>query len=216
MKTTDFFSTLQLQNLSQLEKKASVSRQSLHSALKSHNMKLENLRSVAKAMHLDVEFTPVRTETNLLASLARYGVPVAHTKDGNLPFDDVVQDSLLRAREDGAYETFVPFLLAKNVRLVDPLKLAAKAFESNQVNTLGYFVEMANEFKPHSRFEQLLRLLTVAKQTQKKFLVLKTKSLFPELFEKNHFAMKWNLMVRGTVQDHLQRWTKWEQLQKKS
>ncbi|MEZ0391418.1 MAG: hypothetical protein ACAH59_04335 [Pseudobdellovibrionaceae bacterium] len=214
MKMAEFFYTLKSQNLSHLEKKAGVSRQALHSAVKSHNMKLENLRSVAKAMHLDVEFAPLRNEENLLGSLAYYGVPVAHSKDGNLKFEDAVQESLQKAREDGAYETFVPYLLAKNVHLVDPLKLAAKGYESNQVNVLGYFVEMANELRAHPTFERLLQLLTVAKNPQKEFLVLTNRTNFPELFEKNHFALKWNLKVRGTVQDHLQRWKKWAQSQK--
>ena len=179
-------------------------------------MQLENVESVAKAMHLNVEFVPDKTEDNLLASLARFDVPVAHTKDGNLEFGDVVKESLGRSRKDGAYETYVPFLLAKNASKVDPLKLAAKAFEVGQVNVLGYFVEMARVFRPHSKFDHLLKLLAVAKNPQNEFLVLTEKTHFPELFEKNKLALKWNLKVRGTVDDHMQRWEKWAKSQKKN
>ena len=211
MRMKEFFSELKSKNLSHLEKKAGVSRQALHSALKSHNMKLENLRLVANAMLLDVEFSPVRTEENLLGSLARFGVPVAHSKDGNLQFDMTVAEGLLYSRKDGAYESFIPFLLIKNSMLVQPLKLAAKAFESDQVNVLGYFVEMAHQYRPDDRFESLIKLLAVAKKPKKEFLVLENKSQYIELFEKNHLALKWNLLVRGTVKDHMQRWEKWDQ-----
>lgn len=208
---SEFFSQLEKQNLSALEHKAGISRQALHNALKSHNMKLLNLNSVAKAMQFDVVATPLRTESNLLASLAKYGVPVAHTKDGTLSFAEVVQKALVKAREDGAYETFLPYLLATNGDKLEPLKLAAKAFEVNQVNVLGYFTEMANLFKPSAALEELLRLLAPAQNNQTEFLVLATRSNFPELFEKNQLALKWNLKVRGTVQDHLDRWEKWVQ-----
>ncbi|PWU17146.1 MAG: hypothetical protein C5B49_09460 [Bdellovibrio sp.] len=172
-------------------------------------MRLDNLKVVAKAMHFEVEFIPAKTEDNVLASLARFGVPVAHSKGGNLSFEDTVKESLLKAREDGAYEAFVPFLLVKSATRVNPLRLAAKGFEANQVNTLGYFVEMANVFRRHPRFGRLLDLLTAAKNPQTEFLLTTNKTGFPELFEKNHLALKWNLKVRGTVEDHMRRWAKW-------
>ena len=209
MRTAEFFSELKSQNLSQLEESAGVSRQALHNALKSHNMKLDNLTSVAKAMKLEVEFMPRKTEDNLLASLARWGVPVAHSNDGNLELEDVVEESLKRARKDGAYESFVPYLLVQNANKLNPLKLAARGFSSNQVNVLGYFTEMAHNFRPHPNFEKLLELLTVAKSPQQEFLVVSNKSNFPELFQKNQHALNWNLLVRGSVQDHTQRWEKW-------
>lgn len=214
MKMDDFFLVLGSQNLSHLEKKSGISRQALHNALKTHNMKLDNLQSVAKAMQYKLEFSPLKTERNLLGSLSRYGVPVAHSREGTLTFAETVGESLLRSRQDAAYETFVPFLLAENPNLVEPLKLAAKAFELNQVNALGYFVEMAHTFRPFQVFEKLLSLLSPAKSLEKEFLVVSEKTHFPELFEKNELALKWNLRVRGTVQNHLQRWEKWAQSQK--
>ena len=216
MKAEEFFVELEKQNLSRLEKMAGVSRQALHGALKSKNMKLVNLKSVAKSMRLELWFSPEKTETNLLASLARFGVPVAHSKDGNLPFEEVVRESLLMARKDGAYESFVPFLLVQNVDKVKPLKLAARAFETNEVNVLGYFVELANDFKAHPALFKLLQLLEVAKNPKSEFLLRNGKTNFPELFEKNPLALKWNLKVRGTVGDHRERWVKWVQSRKAS
>jgi hypothetical protein len=112
------------------------------------------------------------------------------------------------------YETFIPYLLAINVNKVEPLVLAAKSFEVSQVNVLGYFVEMAQEFRPHLNFENLLKYLSVAKSLENEFLIKDEKTSFPELFAKNHLALKWNLKVRGSVQDHLNRWEKWEKSQK--
>lgn len=214
MKKAEFFSELKKHNLTHLESSSGVSRQALHNALKSQNMKLDNLQSVAKAMKYDLAFLPLKNETNVLGSLAHFGVPVAHSKDGTLSFEDTVQESLLKARTDGAYETFVPYALVKNVKRSNPLLLAAKAFEVNQVNALGYFVELAHKFRSHESFAKLLEVLKPAKNPVKEFLVMNEKTNFPELFEKNHLALKWNLKTRGTVDDHLGRWEKWEQSQK--
>lgn len=211
MNKSEFFNTLKKENLTHLELSAGVTRQALHNALKSQNMKLDNLQAVAKAMGLELEFSPLGTEGNLLSSLAKFGVPLAHSKDGTMKFEDVVKKALVKSRQDGAYETFVPYLLLKNALKLKPLLLASKAFEANEVNALGYFVELANAFRPNKSFEKTLELLSVAKSSEKEFLVKTEKSNFPELFEKNKLAVKWNLKVRGTVNDHFQRWEKWEQ-----
>jgi len=216
MKTAEFFKTLQAQNLTHLEKDSGVSRQALHGALKTNNMRLDNLTSVAKAIKLNVEFVPARTEYNLMASLAKFGVPVAHSKDGNLNLEETVAESLKRSRTDGVYETLVPYLLFLNLEKLSPNKLAAVALVEDQVNVLGYFAELANQYYPHPNLQHLLKLLQPAKSLTKEFLVLTTKSLFPELFEKNELALKWNLKVRGTVDNHMQRWNKWATSQKSS
>ena len=210
MKTAEFFKTLRTHNLSHLEKDTGVSRQALHNALKTHNMKLDNLSAVAKALHLKVEFNPVTNEENLMSSLARWGAPLAHSKDGNLSLNDCVREALKRARQDGVYETLLPYVLCLNVEKLNPLTLAASAFSVNQVNVLGYFVDLAHYFRPNTKFQYLLKLLEPAKSNNKDYLVLSTKSHFPELFEKNKLALKWNLKVRGNAEDHLQRWDKWE------
>ena len=210
MKTTEFFKTLKKHNLSHLEKDTGVSRQALHNALKTHNMKLDNLSAVAKALNLEVEFSPVTNEENLMSSLARWGAPLAHTKDGNLSLDECVREALKRSRQDGVYETLLPYVLCLNVEKLNPLTVAASAFTENQVNVLAYFVDLAHHFRPNEKFQHLLKLLGPAKSNEKNFLVLSTKSHFPELFKKNELALKWNLKVRGTVADHLQRWDKWE------
>ena len=216
MKTAEFFKTLKAHNLSHLEKESGVSRQGLHNALKTHNMKLDNLSAVAKALHLNVEFSPTTDEENLMSSLARWGAPVAHSKDGNLSLDECVRETLKRARQDGVYETLLPYVLCLNVDKLNPLTLAACAFTENQVNVLGYFVDLAQHFHPNEKFKYILKLLEPAKSDKKEYLVLSTKSYFPELFEKNKLALKWNLKVRGTLTDHLQRWDKWEKSHKHS
>ncbi len=216
MKTTEFFNTLKTHNLSHVERDTGVSRQALHNALKTHNMKLDNLTAVAKALRLKVEFTPVTNEENLMSSLARLGAPLAHSKDGNLSLDDCVRETLKFARHDGVYETLLPYVLCLNVEKLNPLTLAASAFTANQVNVLGYFVDLANRFHPSVKFQRLLKLLEPAKSNEKEFLVLSTKSQFPELFKKNELALEWNLKVRGTVADHLNRWDKWEKSLKHS
>ncbi|MGZ3806221.1 MAG: hypothetical protein ACXVB4_18550, partial [Pseudobdellovibrionaceae bacterium] len=50
--------------------------------------------------------------------------------------------------------------------------------------------------------------------TKKELLVRKEKVNFPELFEKNKTALRWGLLTRGSEHDHLERWTKWQQLRK--
>lgn len=210
MELAAFFKKLDDENLSALEREAKVSRQALHSARKSMNMKLENLNSVAKAMGFRVNFEPLATEENLLASLVEFGVPVAHSGGGTFSFVEMLAEGLKTARRDGAYESFVPYALVKNVGKLDPLALAAVAFQVNQVNTLGYFAEMANAFQPHAHFAKLLCLLEPAKNDEREFLVRDQKTNFPELFLKNHLALKWNLLVRGTPVNHFERWKKWQ------
>ncbi|MBC7753666.1 MAG: hypothetical protein H7Z71_05475 [Moraxellaceae bacterium] len=214
MKTLDFFTQLKSQNLSHLEKETGLSRQALHNAVKTKNMKLDNLTTVAQALNFKVEFTPRLTEENLLSSLVKWGAPLAHSNEGNLSLEMSVQESLKRARGDGVYETLLPYVLHCNVKNLNPLKIVAAAFNANQVNVFGYFVEMARKFHPHEKFDEMLKLLEPAKSIPVEFLVLSTKSRFPELFDKNTLALKWNLKVRGQVQDHLQRWEKWEQFRK--
>lgn len=216
MKTTEFFKTLKTHNLSRLEKDTGVSRQALHNALKTHNMKLDNLSAVAKALHLKVEFLPATDEENLMSSLASWGAPLAHSKSGNLSLDECVREALKRSRHDGVYETLLPYVLCHNVNRLNPFTLAAAAFTENQINVLGYFVDLAHHYSPNEKFRYLLKLLEPAKSDKKEFLVLSTNSHFPELFEKNKLALKWNLKVRGKVEDHLQRWEKWEKSHKRN
>jgi hypothetical protein len=216
MKTADFFNALKSQNLTHVEKDSGVSRQALHSALKSHNMKLDNLSRVAKAINLKLEFVPVRTEDNLLASLAKWGAPLAHLKDGSLSFEETVGESLKESRYDGVYETLVPYLMTLNLEKLNVHKLVATALFAEQVNVMGYFAELANRFHPHEKLQSLIKMLQPAKSSSNEFLVLTTKSNFPELFEKNKLAQKWNLKVRGSVDDHLLRWRKWKTSQKAS
>jgi hypothetical protein len=211
MKTAEFFNKLKSENLSQLEKDSHVSRQALHSASKSRNMKLDNLSSVAKALNFQIVLTPRLTEENLMSSLALLGAPLAHSKNGTLSLYESVSEALKRSREDGVYESLVPYVLWKNVDQLNPLKLVAKAYSTNQVNVLGYFIEMAHAFRPHEKFSFILKLLEPAKSLTEEFLVSSTKTHFPELFLKNKLAIKWNLKVRGSVDDHLQRWEKWAQ-----
>ena len=214
MNTSAFFKVLKAQNLSHLEEEVGLSRQALHNALKSHNMKLENLSKLAKSLNLQVEFSPLKNENNLMSSLVKFGAPLAHTKDGSLSLEECVRESLKQARHDGFYETLVPYVLCFNINKMNPLEMASAAFSVNQVNVLGYFVELANVFKPNVKFDYLLSLLKPAKSKKKELLVLTTKSHFPELFEKNELALKWNLLVRGNIEHHLERWKKWEALQK--
>lgn len=211
MNTTEFFNKLKSENLSKLEKDSHVSRQALHSASKNRNMKLDNLSSVAKALNFQVVITPRRTEENLMSSLALLGAPLAHSKNGTLSLTECVGEALKRARQDGVYESLVPYVLWQNVDQMNPLHLVAEAYSVNQVNVFGYFVELAQAFRPHEKFSYMLKLLEPAQSTNVEFLVPTTKTHFPELFLKNNLAVKWNLKVRGSVDDHLQRWEKWAQ-----
>ncbi len=214
MEASGFFSKLNSENLSKLEREAGVTRQALHNARRTHNMKLDNLRAVARALNYDVNFQPVKSEENLLRSLVDYGVPVAHSGGGTLTLTEAVAEGVRAARKDGAYESFIPYLLAINADRLDPLALAAAAFQTKEVNTLGYFAEMANAFCPHRTFKVLLRLLERAKNKSQELLVRTTKSRYHELFTRNPFALKWNLKVRGTPENHFERWRKWQRLQK--
>lgn len=216
METSAFFKKLAGESLTELERKTGVTRQALHNARKTQNMKLDNLRAVAKAMNFRLDFRPVTSEENLLSSLVEFGVPVAHSGEGTLSLTETVAEALKAARKDGAYESFTPYLLTVNVEKLDPLGLAAAAFQAKEVNALGYFVEMANAFHPHPRFKALLRLLEPAKDTSQEFLVRDKKTLFPELFAKNPLALKWNLKVRGTPENHFERWRKWQRSQRNS
>lgn len=216
MEAVDFFKMLEKANLTELERKTGVSRQALHNARKTKNMKLDNLRAVAEALNLKVDFRADPTESNLLSSLVDFGVPVAHSGGGSLSFEDTVAEGLKRSRRDGVYESFLPYLLHKNVEKWDALALAAVGFKTKEVNALGYFAEMANAFQPHGKFETLLRLLEPAKGNLVEYLVLGKKSVFPQLFEKNPFALRWNLKVRGAPSDHFERWKKWQRSPKSS
>ncbi len=211
MNTNEFFNKLKSENLSKLEKVSHISRQALHSASKNKNMKLDNLCLVAKALNFQVVFTPRRTEENLMSSLALLGAPLAHSKNGTLSLSESVGEALTRARQDGVYESLVPYVLWKNVNQLNPLNLVAEAYSVNQVNVFGYFVQMAQAFRPHEKFRLMLKILEPARSPTEEFLVAGTKTQFPELFLKNKLAVKWNLKVRGSVNDHLQRWEKWAQ-----
>lgn len=210
METSEFFARLRRECLSELERKTGVTRQALHNARKTRNMKLDNLKVLARAMNLQVQMKPLTTEDNLLSSLVEFGVPVAHSQGGTFSLSQTVGEGLKASRVDGAYETFLPYLLIRNVKKLDVLALAAEAFQNKQVNALGYFTEMANAFSPNAQFETLLRLLKPAKNDRREFLVQGTKSLFLELFMKNSFALKWNLLVRGSAENHFERWKKWQ------
>lgn len=214
MKPSEFFKKLSSQNLSELERKTGVTRQALHNARKTQNMKLDNLDVLAKALNFHLGFQPLDTEENLLSSLVDFGVPLAHSGGGTLSLPEAVREGLKASRKDGAYESFLPYLFLVNVEMVDPLALAAAAFQTKEVNALGYFTEMANAFDPQPQFKFLLSLLEPAKSSSQEFLVKEKFSLYPDLFLKNRFALKWNLKVRGTPENHFERWRKWQRSQK--
>jgi hypothetical protein len=216
MNTARFFTELKSQNLSRLEKQAGVSRQALHGAIKTKNMRLDNLQAVAKALNYSVEVVPHLTEENLLSSLVQWGAPLAHSKGGNLSLEWTLAEALKKARVDGLYESVVPYVLSINVDRLHPELLVGLAYQNEQVNVLGYFVEAANHFRPHAKLGYVLKLLEAGKRPNKEPLVLSTKLNFPELFQKNKLALKWNLWVRGDFADHLSRWEKWDRSQKKS
>ena len=214
MKANLFFKELKKQNLTQLEKSTDLSRQALHGALKSKNMQLKNLETVAQAMNYQVVLLPTETEENVLASLKKWGAPVAHSSDGTLDLEHTVLAAIKFSRKVGLYESLVPYVLVKNVSTLNLLKLMGLALQENQVYVLGYFVEMANSFRTHPKLVQLLEFLSPMKGHKRETLVVSEKVNFPELFEKNSVALNWNLLVRGTLEDHLQRWGKWEKSQK--
>jgi hypothetical protein len=216
MEARAFFKKLEGQNLTELERKTGVTRQALHNARKSRNMKLDNLTAVAKALNLELVFQPSLSEANLLGSLVDLGVPLAHSGEGSLSLHQAVAEGLKASRKDGTYESLLPYLLVKNADKLEPLNLAAAAFSTREVNPLGYFVEIANAYQPHPRLRELLRLLEPAKDPTSTYLVEGQKTQFPELFKKNPFALKWNLLVRGTPEAHFERWKKWQRLQKRS
>ncbi len=216
MEAPNFFSKLSSQNISELERRTGISRQALHNALRTHNMKLDNLSAVANAMNLSVHFRPRASEENLLSSLVHWGVPLAHSGGGTFSLTETVEEGLKSSRKDGAYESLIPYLLVRNLNGLDPLALGAAAFRTKEVNTLAYFTEMANAFGPNEKFKFLLHLLAPAKNPSREFLVKSTRSHFPELFLKNPLAVKWNLKVRGTPDDHFRRWEKWDNSQKTS
>ena len=216
MNTARFFTDLKSQNLSKLEKQVGVSRQALHSAIKTKNMRLDNLQAVATALNYTVEVVPQLTEENLLSSLVQWGAPLAYSKGGNLSFEWTVAEALKKARVDGLYESVVPYVLATNAPHFNPEFLVGLAYQNEQVNVLGYFSEAANHFRPNAKLGYILKLLEPGKRANKEPLVLSTKMNFPELFERNKPALKWNLWVRGDFADHLSRWEKWDKSQKKS
>lgn len=216
MEAVQFFKKLKEQNLSKLEGQARVSRQALHNAVKSKNMKLDNLSSVAKAMNYKVELNPVLSEENLLSSLVKWGAPLAYSADGNLPLETTLAEASRQARKDGLFESLVPYVLAKNVDELNPNELVGLAFLNDQAAVVGYFADVAHLFKPNKKLQQVALLLERGKSEGRELLVKTTKMNFPELFEKNTVALKWNLLVRGNLQDHLDRWNKWEQSLKKS
>lgn len=216
MEAVQFFKKLKDQNLSKLEGEARVSRQALHNAVKSKNMKLDNLSSVAKAMNYKVELTPVLSEENLLGSLVKWGAPLAHSAEGNLPLEATIVEASRRAREDGLFESLVPYVLATNAQDLKPNELVGLSFLNDQAAVVGYFAEVANLFRQNNKLQQVSLLLERGKRDGRELLVKTTKMNFPELFEKNMVAIKWNLLVRGNLQDHLDRWNKWEQSLKKS
>ncbi|MBV2169140.1 MAG: hypothetical protein KUL82_10580 [Bdellovibrio sp.] len=216
MKTAEFFAQVKRQNFSNLEKKASVSRQALYDAVKSRNMKLRNFESLAKAMNYRLEVVPDSSEQNVLASLKRAGAPVAYSGDGSLDLENAVALGLKGAHHEGLYESLVPYVLATNAERLDLNKLLGLAFEYGEAHVLGYFIEMANAFQPHPKFEKALKVLSPMRSEKPQLLVEAEKSKFKELFEKNSAARRWNFLVRGTLEDHLMRWESWNQSKKKT
>lgn len=119
-------------------------------------------------------------------------------------------------RKDGLFESIAPFVLVKNAPNLKVNELVGLAFQNNQASVLGYFAELALLFYVHPNLQKIIKLVESSKTEKKELLVTTTKINFPELFERNAIALKWNLLVRGNVKDQLDRWSKWEQSQKKS
>lgn len=216
METSKFFQKLKAQNLSQLEQQAKVTRQALYNAMKTKNMKLDSLRAVAKAMSYKVELVPEVSENNLLSSLVRWGAPLAHSADGTLSLEETLVEACKQARKDGLFESVVPYVLFKNASKLNPNKLVGLAFQKELAYVVGYFAEVSHLFRPHANLQKVMKMLEAGKEEDRQLLVTTTKMNFPELFERNKVALKWNLLVRGNLEDHFDRWNKWERSQKKS
>ncbi|HEY8269879.1 MAG TPA: hypothetical protein VIG33_03260 [Pseudobdellovibrionaceae bacterium] len=217
MNARAFFKKLGSENLSELERKTDLSRRALGSAKKTHNMKLENLEVLADAMGFSVQFLPQESEDNVLLSLKRFGAPLAHESGGNLDLTEALVCGMNLARQDGLYESIVPYVMAQNSQKLHPLDILSKVhLRGDHMKVVGYFAEMANHFKPHPHLAELMRLAQVFNPDlkQKELLLKKEKVNFPELFEKNKTALRWGLLTRGSERDHLERWAKWQQSRK--
>jgi hypothetical protein len=217
MNTKAFFKNLGKQNLSELERKTSLSRRALGSAKKSHNMKLDNLENLAEALGLSLNFVPVTDEENVLSSLKRFEAPLAHKAGGNLDLGQALVASFKFARIEGLYESVVPYVMAVNANNLNPRNLVAMTqLENGEVAVLGYFAQMANEFSPHPHLTELVTLAALfhEQKPKKETLIKNEKVNFVELFEKNRVALRWGFLARGTLKDHLDRWNKWQLLQK--
>jgi len=215
MNTNEFFELLDDQNKADLSRKSGLSRQAVFDALKTRNFKLQTLKRVARNLNLEVSLKPLESEGNVLASLAKFGSVSGQDEPGTLDLEESLAAGLFFVHSSGLLESLLPYVLALNAKKLNVTRLFALSLLREEAATLGYLVGMASKFKPHANLEKLKSLCVPFKFSSETPLLKNQVANFPEILRKNDVAREWNVLARGTVKDHLDRWEKWQRSQKR-
>ena len=208
---------LKNKNIAEVRRQTGLSRQALYSFMEEKSMRLSNFEKLLGTLNFEINFLEKPMAAEIYENLAFYGAPVDAPKIKTLEFEDLISAAIVLSRTDGLVESVIPYVLAKQARLVDVRKLLIACFKNETCQYLGFYADMANRFKQNENLKKIVNLVFALIDADDSWVSLPIKmpsSSFIEIYMQNEFSKKWHIYSRGTFSDHLDRWKKWDLLQK--
>jgi hypothetical protein len=184
-----------------------VTRQTLHNFLKGGNATLSTLSA------LNSFFDETEIE-KIYESLAYYGAPLAVTKSNpHFELNDTLKKALDLSTTDALVASTIPYVLFKQRASLDLTTLFRASVKSDTDKLLGYFLELANEFRNYRPFKlfssNMKKLINYDNSPKKKLNGDSVGEEFLPLYSRNNLALSWGLFDRGEIKNHLDRFEKW-------
>lgn len=208
MEVDDLKQKLKESNLALVSRQTGLTRQTLYNFLDNKNTKLESLQL------LDKYFNDTN-EAELYSALTYFGAPLNVKKQNpNKSLENTLALGLEHSRQDSLVASVMPYVLYKQRTNLDLYQLYRLAVKSDSDQLLGYFLEVANaysNFKLFSDFSKnIFQFNKYKSNTLKKLNGKSVKSEYVPLYSSNKLALKWGFLESGTLEHHLERYSKWD------
>lgn len=208
---------LKNENIAEIKRQTGLSRQALYTFMDEKSMRLSNFEKLLETLHFEINLSEKPTATEIYQNLAYYGAPVDAKKVKSLEFEALISSAIVLSRSDGLVESVIPYILANQAKSINVTALLQACFKNETSKYLGFYADMANRYKKNRKLETITHLIFSLAEANDPWISLSLKrpsSSFVEIYMQNEFSKKWRIYSRGTFNDHLDRWKKWDLLQK--
>ncbi len=154
-----------------------------------------------------------RKTVDVYSALINYGAPVYGTSDSSLSLEEAIIFALKYCGKRGhaLVAGTLPYVLVLNENGLEIDKLIRGLKTENQMQLLGYIVDMADQFIESTKFKILMTLLYSEKYKPLNITGEEITELMKQVIKSRHnpTAQIWNIVTIDEVEGHLVRYRKW-------